>query len=174
MGGGVTVKKVLNLLIGGTTLILLFIATPLFAQIEDELLMQEPETSCEPESLSTVYDQLDLSNVALDDIRQWYSFGSEYYKNKNYKSALPYLWKVFIADSTKYGRNAIRKIADSYFQLQRADSTLIACYRGLAKYPDHVILHYFKNFVADQVCRLLIILSYWILFPTQPTSLIEH
>jgi tetratricopeptide (TPR) repeat protein len=94
---------------------------------------------------------MDLTDASEDDIRQWYSFGSEYYKNKNYKAALPYLWKVFISDSTKYGRNAVRKIADSYFELQRADSTLIACYRGLNKYPDHVILHYFAGYLQDNL-----------------------
>jgi len=151
MGGEDTVKKAYYLLVSGLVFTLLFGVTPIYAQLEDELLTLEAEIECEPESLLTVYDQVDLVDVSLDDIRQWYSFGSEYYKNKNYKSALPYLWKVFISDSTKYGRNAIRKIADSYFQLQRADSTLIACYRGLTKYPDHIFLHYIAGYLQDNL-----------------------
>ena len=123
------------------------------AQIEEDEfgVVQEEEISCAPDSLDTVYDSKDYGEVDSEMIRQWYSFGSEYYKNKNYKAALPYLWKVFISDSAKYGRNAIRKIADSYFKMQKADSTFIACYRGLVRYPDHVVLHYFVGFLQDNL-----------------------
>ncbi len=110
---------ILNFLFG-----LLLNTNILFAQFEDdEFDLEKEEVICTPESLLTVYDGHDYSGISFDNIRQWYSFGSEYYKNKNYKSALPYLWKVFINDSTKYARNAARKMADSYFQLQQADST---------------------------------------------------
>lgn len=121
-----------------------------FAQLEDDEFGTE-ETNCIPESLMTKYDKIDYGDVTLDDIRQSYSFGSEYYKNKNYQAAIPYLWKVFLNDTTKYGRNAIRKLASSYFELQEADSTFIACYRGLAVYPDHIILHYFAGFLQDRI-----------------------
>ena len=121
-----------------------------FAQFEDDEFGTE-EVNCIPESLMTKYDKIDYGNITLDDIRQSYSFGSEYYKNKNYKAAIPYLWKVFLNDTTKYSRNAIRKLASSYFELQDADSTFIACYRGLAIYPDHIILHYFAGFLQDRV-----------------------
>ncbi len=133
--------------------VLLFSVNIVFAQFEDDDVFGEEQTEvvCVPESMLTAYDNIEYGEVSLDDIRQSYSFGSEYYKNKNYKSALPYLWKVFINDSTKYARNAIRKIADSYFKLQQADSTFIACYRGLEKYPDHIILHYFAGFLQDNL-----------------------
>ena len=144
--------KTANYIIGICLFLALFFnVNPLLAQIEDDLFPEETNVSCKPESVLTIYDKLNLGEATIDDVRQWYSFGSEYYKNKNYKAALPYLWKVFISDSTKYGRNAIRKIADSYFQLQRADSTLIACYRGLDKYPDHIILHYFAGYLQDNL-----------------------
>ena len=151
MGGGNTVKTAKYMMMVSLFLTLLFNVNPLVAQFEDDMFAEETEVTCDPESVLTVYDNLELGDVSIDDIRQWYSFGSEYYKNKNYKAALPYLWKVFISDSTKYGRNAVRKIADSYFQLQHADSTLIACYRGLDRYPDHVILHYFAGFLQDNL-----------------------
>jgi len=131
-------------------LLILMYATISFAQFEDDEFGTE-EVQCIPESIMTKYDKIDYGDVSLDDIRQSYSFGSEYYKNKNYKSAIPYLWKVFLNDTTKYSRNAIRKLASSYFELQDADSTFIACYRGLAIYPDHVILHYFAGFLQDRV-----------------------
>lgn len=124
------------------------------AQFEDDLLFEEEEQEeiiCVPESLAANYDHLRNAETSLMDIRQWYSFGSEYFKNKSYKSALPYLWKVFLNDSTKYARNAIRKIADSYFNLQMADSTLIASYRGLALFPDLVRLHYYAGYIQENL-----------------------
>ena len=137
----------------------LFVVLPnnsiLFAQIEDdEFDLEKKEIVCVPESLRTAYDNADYSGTTFDDIRQWYSFGSEYYKNKNYKSALPYLWRVFNNDSTKYARNAVRKMADAYFQLQQADSTLLVCYRGLKIFPDHVILHYFAGYIQDNLGKV--------------------
>ena len=135
-------------------IIIFFNQNQLFAQFEDdEFDIPQEEVECKPESLTTVYDERDYGDVSLNDIRQWYSFGSEYYKNKNYKSAVSYLWKVFLNDSTKYARNAIRKLSDSYFQMQQADSTLIACYRGLDQFPDHAVLHYWAGFLQDNLGR---------------------
>jgi len=129
--------------------------TTLYAQFDDdEFDLEKEEVVCAPESVLTVYDGYDFTGVSFDNVRQWYSFGSEYYKNKNYKSALPYLWKVFLNDSTKYARNAIRKMADSYFQMQQADSTLLVCYRGLEIFPDHVILHYFASYIQDNLGKV--------------------
>jgi tetratricopeptide (TPR) repeat protein len=121
------------------------------AQFEDDEFGEQEEQLCTPESLVTPYDKFYNIETPLNDVRMWFSFGSEYYKNKNYPSCLPYLWKVFIHDTAKYARASIRKIADSYFQLQKADSTLIACYRGLEKFPDHITLHYFAGFIQDNV-----------------------
>jgi len=143
-------KKLVVFLIG--FLVMIFISqNQLLAQFEDEFEIAEEEIVCKPESLMTIYDERDYGDVSLDIVRQWYSFGSEYYKNKNYKAAVPYLWKVFLNDTTKYARNAIRKLADSYFQLQQADSTLIACYRGLDQFPDHAVLHYFAGYLQDNL-----------------------
>ncbi len=127
-------------------------ANLMFAQFEDNEFEEEQiEVACIPETLLTSYDNKDYGDISLNDIRHWYSFGYEYYKNKNYTAAIPYLWKVFINDSTKYARMAIGKLADSYFNLQQADSTFIACYRGLEKYPDYVMLHYYAGFLQDNL-----------------------
>jgi tetratricopeptide (TPR) repeat protein len=124
----------------------------MFAQFEDDEVEElQTEIFCVPDTILTSYDNKDYGDVSLNDIRHWYSFGYEYYKNKNYNAAIPYLWKVFINDSTKYARMAIGKLADSYFNLQQADSTFIACYRGLEKYPDYVILHYYVGFLQDNL-----------------------
>jgi tetratricopeptide (TPR) repeat protein len=155
MGGGTTLKNLYYLVILNFLFGFLLNTNILFAQFEDdEFDLEKEEVVCAPESLMTVYDGYDYGGISFDDIRQWYSFGSEYYKNKNYKSALPYLWKVFVNDSTKYARNAVRKMADSYFQLHQADSTLIVCYRGLQIFPNHVILHYFAGFIQDNLGKV--------------------
>lgn len=147
-------EKKLYLSLLSVVLVFLLMTNPSFAQFDDdEFGVAEEEKVCKPDTMMTAYDARNYGEVSLNDIRQWYSFGSEYFKNKNYKSAVPYLWKVFINDSTKYARNAIRKLADSYFKMQQADSTFIACYRGLEKYPDHVILHYFAGFLQDNLGR---------------------
>jgi tetratricopeptide (TPR) repeat protein len=155
MGGGTALRNQYYLIILSFLFIFLLNTNNLLAQFEDdEFDLEKEEVVCIPDSMETAYDGYDFTDVTFDNIRQWYSFGSEYYKNKNYKSALPYLWKVFINDSTKYARNAARKIADSYFQLQQADSTLLICYRGLQVFPDHVILHYFAGFIQDNLGKV--------------------
>lgn len=138
--------------------ILLFVFAGLsFAQIENDLLFgededQEEEVICVPETLASNYDDFMEMEISLMELRQLYSFGSEYFKNKSYNSALPYLWKVFLNDTTtKYARNAIRKIADSDFNLQMADSTLIASYRGLALFPDQTRLHYYAGYIQENL-----------------------
>ena len=57
MGGEDTVKKAYYLLVSGLVFTLLFGVTPIYAQLEDELLTQEAEVECEPESLLTVYEK---------------------------------------------------------------------------------------------------------------------
>ena len=67
------------------------------AQIEEDdfLLGEESEVSCIPENLTTTYDSFATKELE-QDVRLLYSFGTEYYKNKSYNEALPYLWKVFL------------------------------------------------------------------------------
>ncbi len=127
------------------------------AQIEDDFPIleetTETEINCIPESLVTPYDAFYDPDLPETEIRKWYSFGSEYYKVENYKDALPYLWKVFVNDSGKYASLAIRKITQAYFQLQKADSTLLAAYIGLKKFPDHANLHYYAGYLQDNLGR---------------------
>ena len=140
------------------SVIFIFVFTGLsFAQLEDDDLFfgeEEEEMSeviCVPDTLASKYDKFKDTELSSMDLRQLYSFGSEYFKNKSYTSALPYLWKVFLNDTTKYARNAIRKIADSYFNMQMADSTLIASYRGLALFPDQTRLHYYAGYIQENL-----------------------
>ncbi|MEJ2544773.1 MAG: hypothetical protein P8Y99_11970 [Calditrichaceae bacterium] len=129
------------------TWVIIFIFSALcFAQFEDDefLELKEPVV-CIPDTLQTVYDQYKQTDLSETNLKMWYSFGSEYFKQNEYKSALPYLWKVFVNDSGKMGQYAIRKIADAYFYSQYSDSTLLACYRGLEHYPELTNLHYYAG-----------------------------
>ena len=123
------------------------------SQIDDDMFLsgQKTEDICAPENMTTPYDNYQSEGVPEEEIKKWYSFGSEYYKNKNYEAALPYLWKVFLNDTAKYAVLSIRKIAYSYFSLQMVDSTLIACYRGLERYPNHTNLHYYAGYLQDNL-----------------------
>ena len=127
-------------------LITFFFSALCFAQFEDdEFLDEQAPIICIPETLQTVYDQYKQTDLNETNLKMWYSFGSEYYKQEDYKAAIPYLWKVFVNDSGKMGEYSIRKISDAYFKLQYADSTLLACYRGLARYSDLASLHYYAG-----------------------------
>ncbi len=105
-----------------TSMLILILITPANAQIEDDFPENPEETdvNCIPENLETPYDVYYNPETPENDIRKWYSFGSEYYKVQNYKDALPYLWKVFINDSGKYAVLAIRKITYAYFQARKS------------------------------------------------------
>ena len=128
------------------------------AQFDDDFgLEEEEEISCIPENLETAYDTKVYADSS-QPIGLVFNFGFEYFKNKSYKDALPYLWRVFNMDSTKYARNAIRYIARIYFDQGMADSTLIACYRGLDKFPNIITLHYYagilQNRVGKSICAI--------------------
>ena len=62
---------------------------------------------------------------------------------------MPFLWKVFIHDSDKYARAAIKRITSAYFEMEMADSTMIAAYRGLKKFPDYTLLHYYAGLLQS-------------------------
>jgi tetratricopeptide (TPR) repeat protein len=128
-------------------LFMIFVFSALsFAQFEDAAFLDEQApVICIPETLQTVYDQYKQTDLSETNLKMWYSFGSEYYKQKDYKAALPWLWKVFVNDTSKMGQYAIRKISDGYFNLHYVDSTLLACYRGLERYPELAGLHYYAG-----------------------------
>lgn len=72
-----------------------------YSQFEDDEFEIESGKKCLPESLTTKYEAFANLKVEKIEIRRWYSFGSEYYKQKNYTEAVPYFWKVFLNDTTK-------------------------------------------------------------------------
>lgn len=120
------------------------------AQFEDEFGEEQEEANCIPENLMTKYDSVTYSNPD-QPIALIYNFGYEYYKNKSYKEALPYLWRVFINDSTKYARNAVRYISRIYFDQSIVDSTLIVCYRGIERFPNIITLHYYSGILQNKL-----------------------
>jgi tetratricopeptide (TPR) repeat protein len=64
---------------------------------------------------------------------------------------------VFIKDTGQFGdegkraRLAITKIAQIYYEQQKVDSTLLVCYRGLARFPDQIRLHYYAGFLQEKL-----------------------
>ncbi|HSD63808.1 MAG TPA: tetratricopeptide repeat protein, partial [Ignavibacteriaceae bacterium] len=71
---------------------------------------------------------LNMNFLAPDDssqkILELYSLFSEYYKNKDYKSALPYGWQVLQADPAKFSKFIYYKMEDALWNLH--DSSDIA------------------------------------------------
>jgi len=135
--------------------IALFSYTNAYAQYDDEFedeQQQQEEVKCLPQNLLTGWDS--LATKPLDqDIRLLYNFGYEYYKNKSYQEAMPYLWKVFLHDKGRYAKASIRKIAEIYFSRGQVDSTLIACYRGLKLFPDMMRLHHYAGLLQYKLGR---------------------
>ncbi len=135
-------------------LLLLLSFSFLFAQFEDDLPDgdEQKEEVCIPENLLTGWDS--LATVKMDQpIGLLYNYGYEYYKNKSYDEAMPYLWKVYLHGPDRYARNAVRKITTIYFQKGMVDSTLIACYRGLEKFPTEKILHHYAGLLQNKLGR---------------------
>jgi len=135
--------------------IVLLFTSPLFSQEdffddEDGEMQEQEDVTCIPENLVVPYDKYAGIEGAKDLVRQWYSFGSEHFKNKNYEEALPYLWKVYVNES-KYGSRAIGKIAECYFNQKKIDTTLIVCYKGLEKFPEQQKLHYYAGFLQKEL-----------------------
>lgn len=135
-------------------LIMLMLSSGLvFAQFDDELPddeEQEVEEVCIPENLQTAWDTV-YTEKPDQPIGLLYNFGYEYYKNKSYKEALPYLWQVFIHGSEKYKKNSIRKITTIYFTQGMVDSTLLVCYRGLEVFPDEKSLHHYAGLLQNKL-----------------------
>ncbi len=135
-------------------LLIVFSASFVLAQFEDDMLgdeqAEQTEESCIPSNMKTGWDSL-ASKKPDQDIRLLYNFGYEYYKNKAYKDAMPYLWKVFLHGPDRYARSSIRKIAEIYFTQGQVDSTLIACYRGLERFPTLVRLHHYAGLLENKL-----------------------
>lgn len=132
---------------------------------QDEELQDEgmEETNCKPENLETPYEKFASDTITQKQISIWYSFGSEEFKHEQYKRAIPYFWKVLVNDQTGLFKVAYSKIATGYYELARMepdktseyiDSTLIAIYRGLEKYPDYATLHYRAGSIFGSLGRV--------------------
>lgn len=128
---------------------LLFFASPGLAQLEDLEPLGEEEVSCQPEDLTTIYDQFKSDSLGQQQVGIWYSLAREEFKYNNYKRAIPYYWKVLVNDTTDKFKIVYTKLTQCYYNLNQPDSVLVVCYRGLEKYPDQVLLHYYAGLVHD-------------------------
>lgn len=134
-------------------LILLMASSFAFSQellTDDEPQADTTQTNCIPKNLTTPWDSL-AKKPLNQDIRLIFNFGYEYYKNQDYKDAKPYLWNVFLHDSSKYAKAAVRRLADIYFLQGNVDSTLIVCYRGLKLFPGMLRLHYYAGTLQNRL-----------------------
>lgn len=120
------------------------------AQLEGlEFEMEKDTVKCEPDSFITPYDKFKSDSVEQQQIHIWYSLAREEYKYKNYERAIPYYWKVLVNDTTNDFKVVYSKLANSYYNLNEPDSVLLVVYRGLERYPDYTILHYWGGLVQD-------------------------
>ena len=139
--------------IPGLLMVLMLFFQFSFAQIEGLEEEEIKEVPCKPESLVTGYEKFHSDTVTQQQIAIWYSFGQENYKYKHYDRAIPYFWKVAYNDTTGRFKVVFSKLADCYFHLNRVDSTLLAVYIGLERYPDYARLHYWAGFIQDKLGR---------------------
>lgn len=122
------------------------------AQLEELEGLEElgvEETPCQPEDLTTIYDQFKSDSLGQQQVGIWYSLAREEFKYNNYKRAIPYYWKVLVNDQTDKFKIVYTKLTQCYYNLNQPDSVLIVCYRGLEEYPDQVLLHYYAGLVHD-------------------------
>jgi len=119
-----------------------------FSQINSTELKYSTFEECFNKQFKKKPKIIPQTNLQLN-IKETYLLGSEYFKNKSYSTAIPYLWNVFLTDSVKFAKNAIRKIADAYFNLQKQDSTLYACYVGIKRFPTIPRLHYYAAYIHE-------------------------
>jgi tetratricopeptide (TPR) repeat protein len=154
------VARIYRMLVFSILLLLMVPCSMLLSQFDDDLEdlegLEEPvdEGDCNPGSTITPYDSIVNTDYTRDDIKKWISLGHENYRNKEYKSAIPYLWKVFILDSGDLGRIAAGELATSYSNLGKADTTLLISYRGLELYPDHPTLHFHIGYLQEKAGRI--------------------
>lgn len=66
-----------------------------------------------------------------------YSTGNEHHKNKNFKDAIPHLWKAARMDTAGEFKSIYRKLGDCYMKLDKADSALVVYNKALEKYPEN-------------------------------------
>ena len=98
----------------------------------------EKPTTVSPERQKAIDDS--LRKVYEWELRKYWSTGYEYYKNKDFQSALKPFWKVAEMDTIKQHKDVWSKLADCYFKLENADSVQLVCEQGLNEYPDNLYL----------------------------------
>lgn len=70
-----------------------------------------------------------------------WSLGFENHKNKIYRSAIPYFWKVFEIDTVKRFPDLYTFLGDCYMKLNISDSAQIIYKMGTERFPDKTHYH---------------------------------
>ena len=147
-------RKIIPTLVGIT-----FLFFPVVSQIYgQEDGTDSTRTQCPPESLTVSYDAYYSESTTAQQVFTWYALAKEYYKNAHYKNetkklmkAVPDYWKVIENDKTGKFRIAYSRLTECYFQNGYADSALIVAVRGLKKYPNESILHYYAGQIYKEL-----------------------
>jgi|Deesub1362B_J571_1020462.scaffolds.fasta_scaffold02451_6 tetratricopeptide (TPR) repeat protein len=106
---------------------------------------QQVQKEISPERQKAIEDSIRKAKEL--EIARYWSFGYEYYKNKNYKEAKPYFWKVInmdpnmeLADKYHY-KDIFARLANCYIQENKADSAQLAFEMGVKHFPNDIYLH---------------------------------
>jgi len=75
-----------------------------------------------PSSLSSAVNSNNITQIDTTAILEKYSLFSEYYKNEDYKTALPYGWEVIQLDPKKFAKWIFTKMDDALWELHDSPS----------------------------------------------------
>jgi len=116
-------------------------------------------------------------NTTVDSVNilEQYSLFSEYYKNKDFDSALPYGWKVLSIDPQKFSKWIYYKMEDILWQLH--DSSTVTqeekkAIRDTLMYVYDLALKYDKSSASFFLPRRAFVAETWFKFP--PAKVIEY
>jgi len=116
---------------------------------------------CTPTAQQQVQISPERQKAIQDSLNQIYnrkmalnwSLGYENYKNKMYRNAVPYFWKVVELDTINKFKNLYTYLSDSYIKLNKADSAQLALELGVQKFPNNAHLRRSLGYIYDNLGR---------------------
>ncbi|GAB4168290.1 MAG: hypothetical protein Kow00108_01340 [Calditrichia bacterium] len=156
------------------SLIMLLLTNLSFGQVDDEFdefgeeaEEQVVDIKCKPDSLVSTYEILFKQDSSIYDQTERLknlSLGYEYFKQKNYSQAIPYLWKYVAAGvKDRYYNTVMKKLMESYYNLGKEekgekalalmDTALLVIYKALQDDENNAIFHYWGGTIQSMVRR---------------------
>jgi len=112
---------------------------------------QQQSSKLSPERQKAIQDS--LNEIYNRKLALNWSLGYENYKNKMYKNAIPYFWKVVEMDTVHKFKNLFTYLSDAYIKLNKADSAQIALEMGVQKFPENAHLRRSLGYIYDNLGR---------------------